>query len=250
MTKYSSDSNIKMTDFAIYNNIIHRAFCLHPQKQDIVERKQEIISKVAEFWNKRPDRILFIGFNPAILHASNREIFVAEITPMVSEWLTEQGVKFTEVELDNIAPVDIAVATDEYLTFAHDDQEQQQLISRLSRVADIVITTVKDYKNQDFKDREYSQPAIIRNDDVFTGFTELHNWDRVDRNAWDTSVYQLNRESCHCYGVYRRRALYFKQLAKFSRDFGAKEFLVHKNLMYKSLLKKNYEHVISIYYGD
>jgi len=40
--------------------------------------------------------------------------------------------------------------------------------------------------------------------------------------------------------------MYFKQLAKFSLDNGASNFIVHKNLMYKGLVKKNYEHVISI----
>ena len=35
-------------------------------------------------------------------------------------------------------------------------------------------------------------------------------------------------------------------MAKFSIDAGANNFYVHKNLMYKSLIKKNYEHVITI----
>jgi len=48
------------------------------------------------------------------------------------------------------------------------------------------------------------------------------------------------------YGPFDRRTMYFKQLAKFSMDAGATYFQVHKNLMYKSLNKKNYEHVISI----
>ena len=47
-------------------------------------------------------------------------------------------------------------------------------------------------------------------------------------------------------GRYNRRTLFFKQLAKISSDAGALNFVVHKNLMYKSLLKKNYEHVITI----
>ena len=51
-------------------------------------------------------------------------------------------------------------------------------------------------------------------------------------------------------GPYLRRALYFKQLAKFSHDAGAVGFNVHKNLMYKSLIKKNYEHVISIRFDN
>jgi hypothetical protein len=52
--------------------------------------------------------------------------------------------------------------------------------------------------------------------------------------------------SLETYGVFQRRTMFFKQLAKFSMDNGAVNFLVHKNLMYKSLIKKNYEHVVSI----
>jgi hypothetical protein len=40
--------------------------------------------------------------------------------------------------------------------------------------------------------------------------------------------------------------MYFKQLAKFSTDAGAGGFSVHKNLMYKGLTSKGYEHVITI----
>jgi hypothetical protein len=144
----------------------------------------------------------------------------------------------------------LTIATDEFLTFAEDDLDQQRLISQLSKTARTVITTVKDYKNQEFKDREYSQPAIIRNDDEVTAFTEIHIWDKTDKNNWQTRVYELNKDDSLHHGIFKRRALFFKQLAKFTKDAGARNFLVHKNLMYKSLIKKNYEHVISIRYED
>ena len=44
--------------------------------------------------------------------------------------------------------------------------------------------------------------------------------------------------------------MFFKQLAKFVYDAGAANFTVHKNLMYKSLIKKNYEHVISVQFDS
>ena len=59
-------------------------------------------------------------------------------------------------------------------------------------------------------------------------------------------VYELLGNDANTAGPYNRRSMFFKQMAKFSIDAGAKEFYVHKNLMYKSLIKKNYEHVISI----
>ena len=40
--------------------------------------------------------------------------------------------------------------------------------------------------------------------------------------------------------------MYFKQLANFSASSGAISFSVHKDLMYKGLTKRNYEHVITV----
>ena len=48
------------------------------------------------------------------------------------------------------------------------------------------------------------------------------------------------------FGAFDRRTMYFKQLANFSAAVGAEDFVVHKNLMYKGLIRKNYEHVITI----
>ena len=107
---------------------------------------------------------------------------------------------------------------------------------------------MRDYKNQDYKEREFSIPAQVRNGTTSQLFLESHEWDQRDRTHWNTMLYEIDRAtgSTVSYGPFERRTMFFKQLAKFSMDAGAVHFLVHKNLMYKSLLKKNYEHVISI----
>jgi len=138
---------------------------------------------------------------------------------------------------------------DEYFTFANSDQAQQDSILNICNLAThFVISTVRDYKNQDFKEREFSQPAIIRAGNTSKLFLESHEWSYQDRTRWNTMVYEITEptSTMKSYGVFERRTMYFKQLAKFSMDAGAVNFLVHKNLMYKSLIKKNYEHVISI----
>jgi hypothetical protein len=111
-----------------------------------------------------------------------------------------------------------------------------------------VISTIRDYKNQDFKEREFSQPIMIRNNGINKLFFENHDWDLKDRTLWTSTVYEIESPSNELtvYGEFQRRTMFFKQLAKFSMDAGAVNFLVHKNLMYKSLIKKNYEHVVSI----
>jgi hypothetical protein len=238
-----------MTEFVLYSDVILDAFCLHTKRKEIVDRKLEIINRVVEFYNTVGDSILFIGFNPAILACRAKEIYIAEISDSAFDWLTNQGVSLKRIDLAEKSKFDIVVALDEYLTFASSEEQQKTNIDNLCRLANnLVVTTVKDYKNQDFKDREYSQPAIIKTNNITTAFTEIHDWDQKDKNVWSTALYQLKGLQADCRGVYHRRTLFFKQLAKFTMDAGATNFLVHKNLMYKSLIKKNYEHVISIHF--
>jgi len=239
-----------MQSFIDYSDIIFDAFCLHSKTKDIVDRKQEILTKIQEHYNQGATTILFVGFNPAILACPVDNIYVAEVSDRVLVWLQENNKRVTLFKNEPMK-FDIVVAFDEYLTFADTEDQQKYLVDNLCNLSTgLVITTVKDYKNQEFKDREYSQPAIIKANNRMTAFTEIHDWDQTDKNSWSTMVYELQGTDTKCHGVYRRRALYFKQLAKFTLDKGAAGFLVHKNLMYKSLIKKNYEHVISIHFEN
>lgn len=238
-----------MTEFSKYGDVIFDAFRLHTKKKEIVERKQDIIDKIVEFYNTSVESVLFVGFSPAILSCrhKNIEIYIAEVSDDVVQWLKSEGINLKTFDSAVDKKFDLVIAFDEYLTFAASDDEQRAAIASLCKYSgNLIITTVKDYKNQDFKDREYSQPAIVRVDDRTTAFTEIHDWDQKDKNIWTTALYQLSGEQAQCRGIYNRRTLFFKQLAKLSMDVGATNFLVHKNLMYKSLIKKNYEHVISI----
>jgi len=234
-----------MSQFINYSDTIFNAFCLHTKRKEIIDRKREIIDKVFEFYNVGCESILFVGFNPAILSTNVKEIYVAEVSDEVFNWLRSQGVPVNR--FDQPRKFDIIVAFDEYLTFVDNEDNQKNKIDSLCKLANsLIITTIKDYKNQEFKDREYSQPAIIKADNKLTAYTEIHDWDIRDKNAFTTALYQLSGKETLCCDIFNRRTLYFKQLAKFSSDSGAESFLVHKNLMYKSLIKKNYEHVVSI----
>jgi hypothetical protein len=238
-----------MSQFINYSDTIFNAFCLHTKRKEIIDRKREIIDKIFEFYNVGCESILFVGFNPAILSTNVKEIYVAEVSDEVFNWLRSQGVPVNR--FDQPRKFDIIVAFDEYLTFVDHEDNQKNKIDSLCKLANsLIITTIKDYKNQEFKDREYSQPAIIKSNSTVTAFTEIHDWDQKDKNSFTTALYKLNGADANCCSIYNRRTLFFKQLAKFSMDAGADNFLVHKNLMYKSLIKKNYEHVISINFDN
>ena len=238
--------------FANYTDAVLSALTFNPKFNDVVARKQEILDGVYRTENLQPQSVLFVGFNPAILSTKTKTVAVTEITDRAQQFLTEQGVKFTYIAPEELSAYkksfDCVIAMDEYFTFAESDQEQQDKIAKICNLATaFVISTVRDYKNQDYKDREFSTPALIRNSGDYKTFVELHDWDLKDRTRWNTMVYEIGKDSSLVtYGQFERRTMFFKQLAKFSMDAGAVNFLVHKNLMYKSLIKKNYEHVVSI----
>lgn len=241
-----------MTNFANYTHILLDALANNPRLQDVVARKHEIITSVYDFHNVAPASTLYVGFNPAILNATNT-VTVTACTPEVIDYLNSESVSFDYVNFEDLPnyrkSFDSVVAFDEFFTFGTTDTEQQDNIKTICQCArQVVISTVRDYKNQDFKEKEFSVPALIRNSGDNVIYMEFHDWSIKDRAAWSTMVYEIQHPetAMTAHGPFERRTMYFKQLAKFSMDAGATHFQVHKNLMYKSLIKKNYEHVVSI----
>ena len=239
--------------FTNYTDAVLSALTFNPKFADVVSRKQEILDGVYRTENLEPQSILFVGFNPAILSCRAPTIAVTEISDTALSFLSEQKVKFLHILPADLSKYhkqfDCVVAMDEYFTFAETDLDQQSKIFKMCDLATaFVISTVRDYKNQDFKDRDFSQPIMVRNGTDTRIFVESHNWDLRDRTLWSSMVYEINEpaKGTVTYGAFARRTMFFKQLAKFSMDAGAVNFLVHKNLMYKSLIKRNYEHVVSI----
>lgn len=242
-------------NFATYTDAVLSALTFNPKFDDVIARKQEIISGVYATENLEPTSVLFVGFNPAIISSRAKTLAVTEISEDAQTWLRSQGVKFTYIDAKNLGQhskaYECVIAMDEYFTFAQSDQEQQEKIAKICSLAkNFVISTVRDYKNQDFKDRDFSIPITVRNSGDQKIFLESHDWDLADRTRWNTMVYEIMGSSLKTYGTFERRTMFFKQLAKFSIDAGAVNFMVHKNLMYKSLIKKNYEHVVSIQFDE
>ena len=243
--------------FCNYTDAILSALLSNPKSLDVIARKQEILNCVYRTENLEPTSILFVGFNPAILSCTSQTLAVTEISDTARNYLKQQGIKYTYIDSADLKnytkKFQCVVAMDEYFTFADSDQAQQDAIAKICNLATaFVISTIRDYKNQDFKDREFSTPVMVRNGANHKLFVESHDWDLKDRTRWNTMVYEIDQPSdaFKSYGIFERRTMFFKQLAKFSMDAGAVNFLVHKNLMYKSLIKKNYEHVVSIQFEN
>jgi hypothetical protein len=237
--------------FASYTEASVNALKFNPKNQEVIDKKQEILKSIAEHHGAKPTTILFYGFSPLFLATTCTQLVVTAITDETKKYLDSTGVKYVYVKESELSEYkkqfSWVVASDEYFTFASTEDEQLGKIKALADLAkDVIVTTLKDYKNQDYRDREFSQPLAVRNGKDSKIFLEYHDHDYTDKNGWKTTVYEMTGTDTVTRGPFNRRSMYFKQMAKFSIDAGAKEFYVHKNLMYKSLIKKNYEHVISI----
>ena len=239
-----------MTTFTQYSNILLDGFVNNTKTSDVINKKRDLLQEVLDHYNLADDRILFVGFSPWCLALGDVSFTITSVDKPVLDYLTEQNCNFKYVPLNDLVDdksYDIVVAADEYFTFADSDQEQRRLVEELARLAkEIIITTLRDYKNQDFKDREFSQPIMIRGNNVSKIYLEHYDYSLKDKNSADSKTFVIQDNNCSTYGPFARRNMYFKQLAKFSIDAGANNFYVHKNLMYKSIIKKNYEHVITI----
>lgn len=237
--------------FATYTQASLNALQFNLKSQDAINKKQEILTGIASHYKSNPTSILFVGFSPLILGVTYKQVFVTGITEETKNYLDASDIKYTYIELKDLAgykkQFSWVVVGDEYFTFAGTEEEQQTSVASIVGLAkDLIVTTLRDYKNQNFKDREFSQPQAVYNHSDSLVFLEYHKYEYSDKNAWATTVYELQDSNTKSYGPYSRRAMFFKQLAKFSIDAGAKQFYVHKDLMYKSLIRRNYEHVISI----
>jgi hypothetical protein len=235
--------------FEKYGDILFDAFRDNLKAHEIVAKKKEILDEIIEHYDRPISEILFVGFNPGILGYSDLPIYIAEVGAEAQQYLSESKINFKVVDLTKPKPnkFSVIVAFDEYFTFASSDQEQKDKVDRLCGLCDsFIVTTLKDYKNQDFKDKEFSQPILVKNVDSKRIYFEHYELSSLDRNASLGTNYVIADDDVSIVGPFARRNMFFKQLAKFSLDAGAKNFLVHKNLMYKSIIKKNYEHIITI----
>lgn len=238
-----------VTDFERYSDILLDAYQSNARSADLAQKKLEILEELFGYYDTTVESVLFMGFSPGLLGIKNVDISVTEISDQVKQYLDQQGIVYKYIAPQDLSgkKFSVVVAVDEYLTFADSDLVQRDRVNLLCELAnEFVVTTLRDYKNQDYKDREFSQPIAVRNLAEKKIYFEHYEYDNIDRNACLGTSYCVDDDSITVIGPFARRNMFFKQLAKFSLDAGARNFLVHKNLMHKSVIKKNYEHIITI----
>ena len=163
-----------------YTDIALNAFKFNVKQQDAIHRKYEILESIGHHYHQSPASVLFYGFNPWILAGHYKNILITDISESAKKFISDLGIKYTYIDSNDLGnysrSFDWVVTADEYFTFASVEEEQRAKVENLVGLAKkLVITTLRDYKNQDFKDREYSQPAIIKSNNQLTAFTEIHD---------------------------------------------------------------------------
>lgn len=142
---------------------------------------------------------------------------------------------------------DWIIAPDEWITYADSELEQKQMLSMISQIARKgFFTTIKDYKNMYANQRYFEEPFTLRTDTGDAIYIRKREWLQQDRQAWMQQNYIIHGEDLILCGPFKRRTMYFKQLAKFTADLGATSFAVEKQNMYKPAFSKTFEYVVCI----
>lgn len=143
---------------------------------------------------------------------------------------------------------DLVLAVDQYTTYIDTNYNQQKLVSNLGRLTNkTLVTTLRDYKNQKPNEKMFDEPFYLKYNDT-QEFTVLNQrkWSHEDRQSFMSYTYIMNeKQETICLAPVQRRTMYFKQLAKFLTDVGATNYRVHKTPMYKAVLSRNFEYIIT-----
>lgn len=229
------------TEFQKYNRSVSEAFFSLIKTQDLINKKTDNFRSIIENSPSAGKTVLHTGFGPIAvgLKQAGFDVYLTDTTITKFE-----GLDFKL--LDPSKTYDYVIAPDEYFTYASTEEEQKKLIGDLSNFTKtMLVTTLADFKNITGNDKEFSEPQSYRTKDGSVIYLEKHKF--ISRSSWNTKVYKIDEhDSLSIIGPINRHALFFKQLARFSNDNGASEFLFQKTMMYKGMLKKNYEHVIAI----
>jgi hypothetical protein len=238
-----------MKNFKDLSEVLLSAFNAYPNINDSTEKKIEILRTTTD--PELSGSYLFVGFNPVCVDFGGH-FYVTEVTDGVLDYLDGCDAHYTYVDLDDQADqsFDYVVAFDEYLTYADAEQRQLAMLQILAALASKkLITSLRDYKNQDRRDRDLSVPVSISGHGTKSIYLESHDH-APGALTWTSRIHEIQGTTAHHHGPYARMPMYFKQLARAAYDSGATGFRVERNLMYKGLVRKNFEHVITIDYPE
>lgn len=246
-----------MSKFSIIGEINRKTMFFNNRLSEVVNKKQDILRTVYNFHNCEPQSVLFVGLSAFVFANYNKaKLYITLVSEDDLEFLKSLNKNVTYIPFEELKDYykkfQMVVAADEYFTYAKTDEDQKRMVEQLSYVtSNFLLTTLRDLKNQEYRDREFSIPVTLRHNDDHRILLEANTHSVLDKHSWTSTVYEIDATNnvLKSYGPFDRKSMFFKQLAKFSSDCGAVHFMIHKNAMYKGMLRKNYEHVITIDYN-
>ena len=88
-----------MTGFATIGDVNVLALENNSRTQDVVNKKQDILDGLAQYYNLAPTSILFVGFSSFALARFPQEIAITAVSEQVQQYLKSQGVKLSLIHI-------------------------------------------------------------------------------------------------------------------------------------------------------
>jgi hypothetical protein len=225
------------SEFQKYNDASVEAFAGLIRNTELVARKTENFLNILRT-DTNVKSVLHLGYGPVALGLSDAGYDVT---------LADSSVQAFNVYDENKV-YDAIIAPDEYFTFAQSEEHQNNLVHELSnKTRSLLITTLSDYKNMADNQKEFGDSQSYKTEAGTVMYMEKHT--KTGRLAFSTKVYKIDQDDkLRVFGPSQRRQMFFKQLARLTQDLHALDFTFQKNMLYKGMTKKNYEHIITIKY--
>lgn len=132
------------------------------------------------------------------------------------------------------------------MQFGSEDIQVKEIYKLCNIATKGVYTTLKDYRNMHASQRFFQEPFEVKQDDGDSIIIRKREWNKTDKQRWTQREYIIKNDHLIVCDPIDCRTMYFKQLAKFSSDAGAKTFQVEKKQMYKPLFSKTFEYIVYI----
>lgn len=222
----------------------------------LAEKKAQAISDAIFNQDVNPQTVLSLGFGliPIGLINKGYNVTIGHCSTSCKKYGEHIGIldSMTDKTLPDFVAqeeqFDVVIAADDFMTYFETEEEQQIACRQLVKLAKkLVILTCRDYKNLPVYHRQFDEPLVfsyIEDKDVI--MFQRRKWSRYEKQTWQNYMYAITDERTDILGPTTRRTIYFKQLAKYMHDCEISSFYIEKNLLYKPLFAKHYEHIICI----
>lgn len=163
-------------------------------------------------------------------------------------FLREQGLSVSLLnEVSPSSTFDTILALDETLCRYNSEQAQKQaIVNLLNHLSSngLMLISLRDYRNGNFHRRPLGDTVLNDIDGEEYVTVEVNNLDSIDKQAWHQKMYLIqNSQNLEVINCGERRTLYFKQLAKYSADYGNTKFGIYKDIFWKGIWRRTPEHI-------